>query len=186
MRQFAAQRRDERGGRRMFLLERNQDLAIHRADGRRVAQGDVDAAVGQTDVVEHRVDLVGADDLADRAFDLGEIASGFPPDPRAGGARTCSRIWPASTCGKEILPELRETAAAKRTISKARKKSAGDRGPRHAVREAVAIAFAETLETALRSRDEYALKMLKRTVAAAATAVIVPRRAPRPTSASDT
>ncbi len=71
----------------MFLLERHQDFAVHRPDGRRIAEGNVDAAIGQTDIVEHDFDLVLADDLADRRFDLGKyfcVSSSRVP----GGART--------------------------------------------------------------------------------------------------
>ena len=61
--QLAAQIGDESRRRRVLLLQGDQDLAIHRAHGGGIAQGDVDAAVGQADVVEHDVDLVVADDM---------------------------------------------------------------------------------------------------------------------------
>ena len=68
---------------RVLFVEGNEDFAVHRADGGGIAQGDVDAAVGQADVVENDVDLVVADDLADGGFDLGEIVLGLL-DARAG------------------------------------------------------------------------------------------------------
>ena len=71
--QLAPQIGDVRGRGRMLLVQRDQDLAIHRADRRGVAQRDIDAAIGQADVVEDHVDLVVADDVADGALDLREI-----------------------------------------------------------------------------------------------------------------
>ena len=43
-----------------FSFSGNQYLAVHRPHGCRIAQRDDDAAVGQSDVVEHHVDLLVA------------------------------------------------------------------------------------------------------------------------------
>ena len=61
------------GRRRVFILERDENLAVHWADRRRIAQRNVDAAIGKTDIVQDDVDLVIADDLADFGFDAGKI-----------------------------------------------------------------------------------------------------------------
>ena len=66
-----------RGGRRVVLFQRDENFSVHRSDRRRIAQRDIDAAIGQADIVEHRIDLIVAHDFADRAFDLGELALGF-------------------------------------------------------------------------------------------------------------
>ena len=57
----------------MFFVERNEDFPVHRADGGGIAQGDIDAAVGEADVVEKHVDLVVADDLSNGGFNAGKI-----------------------------------------------------------------------------------------------------------------
>jgi hypothetical protein len=66
-----------RGGRPVLRLERDQDVAVGSRHERRVAEGQVDAASRQADVVEHGVDLVGRDDLPDHVLDVGEAARGF-------------------------------------------------------------------------------------------------------------
>ena len=61
----------------MAGLERDEHFAVERADGGGVGEGEVDAADGQADVVEHEVEFVGRDDLADDVLDLGKAAFGF-------------------------------------------------------------------------------------------------------------
>ena len=68
--QYLPQARHMIGRRGMRRFQRDQDLAVHRADRGRIAQGNVDAAVGQADVVEQHIDLVLADGLADLRLDL--------------------------------------------------------------------------------------------------------------------
>src|SRR6202012_3937261 len=65
------------GGRGVLLLQGYQNLAVHRPYGGGVAQGDIDAAIGQPDIVEQGLDLIVADDVADRALDAGKLALGF-------------------------------------------------------------------------------------------------------------
>jgi len=57
-------------------LEGDEDVAIAVGDGGRVAEGEVDAAVGQADVVEDEVDAVGGDLGADFLLDGGEVLFG--------------------------------------------------------------------------------------------------------------
>lgn len=61
------------GRRRVFILERDENLTVHWADRRRIAQRNVDAAIWKTDIVQDDVDLVIADDLADFGFDARKI-----------------------------------------------------------------------------------------------------------------
>src|SRR4029077_1281161 len=75
-RQLPAQHGGQGGGGRVFLAQRDQDLAVHGTDCRRIAQGNVDAAVGQPDVVEDDADLPRADELADGGLDFGESGVG--------------------------------------------------------------------------------------------------------------
>ena len=55
-----------------FAFERNQNLAIAAADGRTVAEGEIEPAVGDPDVVDDRIDLAGRNDTADFIFDVSE------------------------------------------------------------------------------------------------------------------
>ena len=54
----------------MAFAQRQQDLAVERADRAGVAVREVDAAVRHAEVVEDRLELVGRDELADRRFDV--------------------------------------------------------------------------------------------------------------------
>ena len=58
----------------MFWLQGDQDVPVGGRHERRVAEGQVDAPGGKADVVQHGVDLVGGDGLADHVFDIGEAA----------------------------------------------------------------------------------------------------------------
>ena len=89
----------------VLLVEGDEDFPVGRRNLRAVAQGQVDAAVGDADVVQHRGDFVRRDLLAEELGDVGEVVLGLF-QARAGGARTCSRIWPASTAGKKSCPTL--------------------------------------------------------------------------------
>ena len=48
----------------MLFIERNQDFPVHRSDRGRVAERNIDATVGQADVIEHDVDLLAAHEFA--------------------------------------------------------------------------------------------------------------------------
>ena len=146
--QFAAQIGDMGRRRRMLLLQRDQNFAVHRTDGGRVAQRDIDAAIGQADVVEDDVDLILADDLADRAFDFGEIALGLLKP--GGGRRTNMQAHLAGIHLREkISPEPREQQ--QRASHQQNEENAGDGRPPDAKRDDVAIAFAEAVEAVLES-----------------------------------
>jgi len=79
------------------------ECPITRPDGWTVAKSQIEAAVGQADVVENRVQLVAGNHVPDFILDIGEKHLGFF-DACAGGARACSRICPESTVGKKSLP----------------------------------------------------------------------------------
>ena len=96
--------------RRVLLFQRDQNLAVHRTDGRGVAERDVDAAVGQADIVEHDLDLIVADDLADRRLDLGEIALGLL-EPAARGRADVQAHLPGVDLRKEVHAEPRKQQA---------------------------------------------------------------------------
>src|ERR1700736_4878222 len=64
---------DQSCGWSSLFRERNQDLAIHGSHRRGIAQGNIDAAVGETDVVEHYVDLIAPDRPADLGLDLRKV-----------------------------------------------------------------------------------------------------------------
>ena len=56
----------------LLALKRNQDVAIIASDGRAVAEGEVEAAEGNTDVVDDGVDFARRNHLADFVIDIGE------------------------------------------------------------------------------------------------------------------
>ena len=68
----------------VFLLHAHQNFAVTRPDGRVIAQQQVDGDDGQADVVEHEVQLVGRNHLANHVFHLPEARFRFLY-PRAGG-----------------------------------------------------------------------------------------------------
>src|ERR1700693_2130856 len=63
--------------RAMLLLQRNQNFPVHRTDGGRIAQRDIDTAVWQANIVQDDADLVPTDNLVDRVLDFGEITLGL-------------------------------------------------------------------------------------------------------------
>ena len=127
----------------MLLLERDKNLAIHRADGGRIAERDVDAAIREADVVENDVDLVFADDLPDRMFDLGEIALRIL-EPR-GGRRPDMQTHLAGVYLREkVLTKLRKKR--QRTSHQQDEEHAHDAGARDTKGDAVAIALAQPVE----------------------------------------
>ena len=65
------------GGRPVVGLQGDEDLAVGGRHQRCIAEGEVDAAGRQTDVVDHAIDLVGGDRLANDVLDLGETARRF-------------------------------------------------------------------------------------------------------------
>ncbi len=61
----------------MLLRQRDQDVGVVGADGRRSAVGQIDAAVGQADVVDDAVNFFVRNLLADRPLDVGRRAPLF-------------------------------------------------------------------------------------------------------------
>ena len=101
------------GGRPVLRLERDQDLAVGRRHERRVAEGQVDAAGGEADVVEDGVDLVGRDRLADHVLDLGEAALGLL-EARAGRGADVQAELPGVDRREEVHADQPEEAEGDR------------------------------------------------------------------------
>ena len=145
--------------RRCAWLERDQNLAVHRADRRRIAQGDVHAAVGQADIVENGIDLHRR-----------RRSRGWPLRPAAKYACVCS--MPRARRRAHVqshLPgiDLRErsrargqgTAAANSAISTPKNSTVRQRlGQRPGKR--VAVALAEALESRGRTRSGSRMKRI--------------------------
>ena len=92
-------------GRAVVRLQGHQDVGIARSDRCRRAVGEIDAAVGQADVVDDRCrSRCGGMTCADRrprpASQSAAVSSMRVPVR----ARRCSLIWPASTLGKKSWP----------------------------------------------------------------------------------
>ena len=90
------------GGAVLAGPQRDQDLAVERADGGAVAEGDVEAAVGQADVVENIGQLVRRESRGEWCPPPCENQASVSSMRVPAGARTWRRIWPASTGGEEI------------------------------------------------------------------------------------
>ncbi|ARF88207.1 uncharacterized protein BCN122_II1464 [Burkholderia cenocepacia] len=90
LRQQRAQRLYVVPGRAVAGLQRDQQLAVERADRARVAVRQVDAAHREAEVVDDRTELVGRHGFADHALDLVGEARGFL-DPVAG---RCAHVQP--------------------------------------------------------------------------------------------
>ena len=135
--------------RRVLFLERDQDLAVHRADRRGIAQRDVNAAIWQADIVENDIDLIVADDLADGRFDLREILLGLlDPCPRR---RADMQAHLAGIdLRKEIHPEPGKQKA--RRDDQQREERDGDQGPANRPGQGIAMDLAKALEPALETR----------------------------------
>jgi hypothetical protein len=84
LRQLGAQRSDEFLRGTMIRSQRKQYLAIERAYRPGVAVRQVDAAIGNAEVVQNGLELVGRHDPADRDLDRVGYARGFL-DARSGG-----------------------------------------------------------------------------------------------------
>ena len=96
----------------VLLREVDEDVGIARAHRRRGAVREVDAAVGQTEVVDDGGDLARLDDLADRLFHLIAQNGGFL-DARAGGRAQMQLDLPAVDGREEILAEAGQRADGK-------------------------------------------------------------------------
>src|SRR6185369_12179495 len=76
-RQFATKLADVLFGRLVLFVESHEDLGIGGADGAGVAVGQIDSAVGQTDVVENRLCFALRNVAPDFLFDLIDQARGL-------------------------------------------------------------------------------------------------------------
>ena len=104
LRQYGAQLLDEGFRRPVVFLQADQGVAVHRPDRSGVLVGHVDAAIGQADVVDDVVELVGRNRLAHGLLDQVEQARRLL-DAGAGLERArASRICPESTDGKKFCP----------------------------------------------------------------------------------
>jgi hypothetical protein len=86
------------------LLERDQDFAVERPDGAGIAVGQVDAAIGQAEIVEHRLQFItrndGPHEFIDQIGEAGgllDACAGRRPHVQADGGGV--------DAGKEILPD---------------------------------------------------------------------------------
>lgn len=95
-----------RAGLALAFAQRDQDLAVERADGAGVAVRQVDAGVGHAQVVEERGQLV-AGMMVRMAASTSSARRAVSSMRRPNGARMCRRIWPASTSGKKSRPSAR-------------------------------------------------------------------------------
>src|SRR4029077_5827083 len=65
------------GDRSVLGLEGDEDLTVGGGDEGGVAEGEVDAPGGKTEVVDHPIDLPGRDRLANPVLDIGEPPLGL-------------------------------------------------------------------------------------------------------------
>jgi hypothetical protein len=143
LRQFPTQRRHELGGGSVLGRERNQDLPIHRTDGGRIAQRDIQAAIGQPDIIQDRVDLAVADDAPDFRLDAGEVGLGLLDAAADGGADVQPHL-PGVDPRKEVLAKPREEKQG--GDHQDQKEADGGQGPGQHPGKAVAVGVAKALE----------------------------------------
>ena len=93
----------------MIRGEVHEDIGVARADRRRGRVGEVDAAVGNADVVDDGRDLAHGNQLADRLLDSIAQARGFI-DADAGGTAQVQLDLAGVDAREEILSEAREVA----------------------------------------------------------------------------
>ena len=85
-------------------LQRDDDVGVGGPDRRRVAVGEVEAAVRDTDVVDDRVELVRRDQPRGSCRRSGRSRRAVSSMRVPVRARTWSLIWPLSTAGKKSRP----------------------------------------------------------------------------------
>src|SRR5438445_6569181 len=91
----------------MIFLEGDEDLAVGGRDLRAVAERQVDAAVGDADVVEHGLDLARRNPLAEELLDLGEISFGLL-EPRARGGADVQADLAGVDGGEKVATDVWE------------------------------------------------------------------------------
>ena len=97
--------------RAVFLLQRNQDVAIGGADRRGVAKRQVGAAEGNPDVVDDRVDFALRNGLPDFVLDRGEVNLGLFQAGSRGRARVQAHLSRIHR-GEEIAADQRSAEGA--------------------------------------------------------------------------
>ena len=112
------------GGAVVFGFERDQDVAVADAEGRAVAEGEVEAAVGHADVVDDVLDFARRNDLADFVFDFGEDLLGLL-DARAGGGAGVQAHGAGIHGREEIAADQRSQAQASRPTNRKNAPSTG-------------------------------------------------------------
>ena len=90
----------------MARLQRNQNLAVSIAVGDAIAEGQVDAGIGQPYVVENRIEFLGRNHPADLPFD-GRKDSGRLLYSSSSGTAHVQPHLSGIDIGKEILADNR-------------------------------------------------------------------------------
>ena len=141
------------GGRRVPLLERDQDHAVVDVDGRAVGESEVVRPLRHADVVDDEVAVARRNDLADLVLDLLEDALGRFD---AGRRRRADVELDLSAVdgGEEVAADHGEHHAAQREHQRGGNRD--DEPPLEQHREHAHIALAKPLEAALESAGENA------------------------------
>ena len=88
----------------MVFCERDVEIAIGGGDVGRVALGDSGPTVGDADVIENVIEISDAGMTLRISFSIAAKRASVSSRRVPAGARTCRRIWPASTFGKKSSP----------------------------------------------------------------------------------
>src|SRR2546430_13143913 len=142
---------------RTFALELNQNFRVRRADGSGVAVREIDATVGQTDVVENGDKFVFGDRFTNGLIDLIDQASGF--FNAQAGARAHVK---ADLTGVDAWEEIAAENQSDRARQGAKSQETGGEDARivEDVLERLAVAVAETFKGALEALLEAAQNAL--------------------------
>ena len=137
-------------GRPVAFLQLDLDVAVLRTDHAGVVVGHVDAADRHADIVGQRLDLARRNDLADRLLHVGELVGGFLD---AGADLGADMHQDRAGIDRRERNCARETApAGTKRATKPRKPITNIGRRRHRQRQQIAIAAADALEAAPRSR----------------------------------
>src|SRR5712691_2165928 len=85
-------------------LERNQNLPVAGSDSGAIAEGEIDAGIRKTDVVEYRLKFLGRNQTADLLFHTREDALRLL-DPRSGRAAHMQAHLSRVDVGKKVLTD---------------------------------------------------------------------------------
>src|SRR5207302_5924459 len=138
-------------------LELNQNFRVRRADGAGVAVREIDAAVGQTDVVQNGDEFVLGNRFTNGLIDLIDQASGFF-NAQAGA---CAHVK-ADLAGVDAREEIATENQSDRARQGAKSQEAGGKNARMVedTLERFAVAVAETFKAALEALLEAAQNAL--------------------------